>query len=114
MISKAKAIKEMKKYVFCHSKKNWSYCIGRKCEECPYRPDRDTMVEACELAMHEFCTVHDVMTIQQVADELTMCANKECEGCRFQGQENCRDEKVKEMGAEVSRIAAEMKGEKNG
>lgn len=111
MISKAKAIKEMKKYIFCHSKKNWSYCVGRVCKECEHYVDTDTMSDACELAIHEMCTVSDIMTIQEVADELNMCANKECEGCRFQGMYNCRDEKVKEMGEEVRKIAEQMKGE---
>lgn len=54
------------------------------------------------------------MTINEVAEILSQCANNECNGCRYIGQDNCRDEKVKEMGEEVRKIADEMKGETDG
>lgn len=53
------------------------------------------------------------MTIIDVANELSKCANKVCGGCRFSGHENCREEKVREMGEVVRQIAEQMKGEQN-
>lgn len=48
------------------------------------------------------------MTIAEVAGILNRCAAGICDGCRYIGEENCKDSKVKEMGHEIWQIVDEM------
>lgn len=44
------------------------------------------------------------MTIQQIAERLTECANRACDNCQHNHKYNCTDMLIKELGEECRKI----------